>query len=198
MFPSSGAAASTAGSPLGSTRRAFACRTCRGEQLAREIHGLDQLSSEHRDLVLDELTSKEAVKLEEIDPDDPRIASPRIRYRGFPPPRRSPARCFRSRRRASAGWWPTKRAQSRAASSPTRWAWVRRYRPSLCSSTQNPNAPRERLPAPSVERRSRARSVRAHARRGPHQRAPAVGRRDSRLHLADRFACWCTTRIANP
>ena len=46
------------------------------EQLAREIHGLDQLSSEHRDLVLDELTSKEAVKLEEIDPDDPAHCKP--------------------------------------------------------------------------------------------------------------------------
>ena len=60
----------------------------------------------------------------------------------------------------------------KAASSPTRWAWVRRYRPSLCSSTQNPNAPRERLPAPSVERRSHARSVPRPRRRGPHLALP--------------------------
>ena len=46
------------------------------EQLAREIHGLDQLSPEHRDLVLDELTSEEAVQLEEIDPDDPAHCKP--------------------------------------------------------------------------------------------------------------------------
>ena len=45
-------------------------------ELNKEMHGLADLTPENRKAVLDEVTSKTAVALEEVDPNDPAFTKP--------------------------------------------------------------------------------------------------------------------------